>query len=127
MDDRDQARMRELRDARWGEDEARWVLELAAKDGLSLARLAADHGLSPKRLCWWRVRLERRSGREPKKPGPFVPVRVVTDDPRENVVVDTATESGVTVETATGRRVHLARGFDPATLAQTLRVLDARC
>ena len=119
----DQLRLVELRGARWGEDEAAWVLDLAAREGVALARFAADQGLSGQRLYWWRSRLEgerRDHGSEVR----FHPVRVVPDEPD---LGGARFNSGIRIETAGGHCLHVGRDFDSATLLQVLEVLGGAC
>jgi transposase-like protein len=117
----DRARLRELRTARWDGEDAAWVLALAEREGVALARLASEHGLSPKRLYWWRRRLEGRA-RSTEPDGHFVPVRVVP-----GAAPVAAAESGVAVETASGHRIHVARDFDAATLTRVIDALAEAC
>ncbi len=41
----------------WKESDARRVLQALAESGDTLAGFARQHGLTPQRISWWRVRL----------------------------------------------------------------------
>lgn len=122
MDGRDRARLQRLRGTRWDESDARWVIGLAEADGRALHHLAREHGLDPQRLYWWRRRLAATAV---APEAGFVAVQVVAaDEAREQT---SACGDGVVVETPSGHRVHVAPGFDVATLARVVAVLGGRC
>jgi len=100
------------------------VIDLAEREGCSLARVAQDHGLHPKRLYWWRQRLEATAG-DPAA-GRFVPVRVIPPA-GPSAPGFGPPESGVTVETPRGHRIRLARGFDVETFVRVLELVGRPC
>lgn len=58
-------------------DEWRAEVEEFERSGLSVAEFAAERGLSPRTLAWWRWRLRREDESPPIVPEPvFVPVSV---------------------------------------------------
>lgn len=50
-------RLAELRERRWTEADARFVLKTLDESGRSVSAFARDHGLCPQRLWRWRSRL----------------------------------------------------------------------
>lgn len=80
-------RLEELRDERWTEADARFVLRAQHGSGQSVLEFAREHGLIPQRLWRWRSRLgDVSTVTEEVEPLSFAPV-VVTGLGRSAVVV----------------------------------------
>lgn len=80
-------RLEELRDERWTEADARFVLGAQHSSGHSVLEFAREHGLIPQRLWRWRSRLgEVSTMPEEVEPLSFAPV-VVTGLGRSAVAV----------------------------------------
>ncbi len=103
----------------WREAEGRVMVEAWQSGGERLSKFAAHYGVDPRRIARWASRLRR--------PRPevvhFHPVRLVGAGPEKG------SGSAIEIRLADGRRVRVARGFDPEDLRQVLAVLDerARC
>jgi len=97
----------------WTEDEARAALAAASGSGLSLAAYARRHGLSDRKLYWWRSQLRRHPDIEP---GTSMFARICTHASADHGV------SGI--EIAVGDAViRVAPGFCAQTLAQVVAAL----
>ena len=90
-----------------------WGKHLAAREvsGVSIAQYCRDHGLSYGSYQWWKRELKRR-----KIPVVFAEVRV----PHAANAVDGAIE----VLIGGSRIVRIRSGFDEATLARVLAVVE---
>lgn len=73
--------LRDLKEQRWGAEEARRVLAAWQRSGISLNAFAREHGFTAQRLGWWKRRLDKGGGEELAR---FVPV-VVHQGERERV------------------------------------------
>ena len=82
--------------------------------GLSIRDFCARRGLSQPSFYAWRRELQRRDAEKPL----FVPIRLRSDDRATPVT------PALQVLLARGRRIHIAPGFDAATLRQLLAVLE---
>jgi len=95
---------------RWGEAEARGVVEAWRGSGERLGEFARRHDLHPKRLSYWVQRLD--SG----EPVRFHPVALVGSH--------RASAAGpIEIDLGDGRRVRLPRGFEAEDLRRVLSVL----
>ncbi len=124
---------RVTRQSHWREDEARLVVEAWRRSGESRLRFAARHGIDPKRLRRWIVRLARatasatrRSAR--RRAGPtsvqFHPVHVVEGAEAVTPSPGPATH-GIEVVLGDGRSIRVPPGFAAADLARVLAVVEA--
>jgi transposase-like protein len=91
----------------------RLVTELEA-GGMSRAEFCQHHGLALSTLARYQTR-RRQAQRGDHSPGREVAVELASPEPADR---------GLAVVLANGRRVEVARGFDPPTLAQLLGLLD---
>lgn len=64
--------LRDLREKRWGAEEARRVLAAWRRSGLSMNAFAQEHGLVAQRLGWWKQKVGERGAELAR----FVPVVV---------------------------------------------------
>ena len=64
--------LRDLREQRWGAEEARRVLAVWRRSGLSLNAFAREHGFTAQRLGWWK----QKFGEGGAELARFVPVVV---------------------------------------------------
>lgn len=101
----------------WRADDAQEVLTLWRRSGTSLAGFAREYGLCPNRLARWRDRLQS----EPPVPR-FHPVRLVEAAGTRPLSDRTGGEIEIVLGGA--RRVVVRPGFDPAVLAEVVRVLE---
>lgn len=101
--------------------------------GVSIAAYCRERELSAASYHWWKRTLEKRDARVAVASGGMSPMPSVTDAPlpfAEVTVVARgglpAGEEGAVIEVtlAGGRRVGVRPGFDAATLAQVLRVVE---
>ncbi len=96
----------------WREHLARWQAS-----GESVRRYCERHGLTEPNFYRWRRLLAERGGsgrRRSVEPALFVPIEIEKTPPG----------SRIEVLLASGRRVAVLLGFDAATLAQVLAVLE---
>ncbi len=103
----------------WSQGEAREVLQAWAASGLTMAEYARAHGLSEKRLWYWRKRL-KGLGFEPERTldaqaAPFAPVRVVPSHPEGRCCFEVVLSSGMTVR--------VPGGFEAVELKRLLEVV----
>lgn len=102
--------MKQKKNAHWTEAYARQLLERAEKENLSIAELAREQGLNPKRIYWWRKRL--RDAHAQKQPT-FAEVKLAAPVAHPFAI---RTNSGCTVE--------VWPGFDAAELARLIAVVE---
>lgn len=103
----------------WAARVAQWKVS-----GLSVARFAADIGVNAKTLAWWRAELASPSRptaaeRQPARPIAIAPL---------NFVEMTTRSDGTPVEVVlpSGISIRVRSGFDLATLARVLDVVESR-
>jgi hypothetical protein len=98
--------------------EAYWRKQIAACEasGKPIAGYCRDAGLSASKYHWWKAELKRRDA-ERGKAVLFAEVKAAEGAPL-------AWSSGIEVVLAGERVVRVARGFDGATLAAVVRVLE---
>lgn len=105
---------------KWSEVEARAMLESQRRSGLSLEQFAADRGIVPQRLRYWKYRLDGADrgvaivGQE-QLPA-VVPVRVK----------GAARGEPVTVLLRTGHMLKVSHGFDEDAFSRVVALLEAR-
>lgn len=105
----------------WREDAARTALEALGQSGLSLPEFARRHGLGPARLRRWQRQLGGATSAS--RAMEFLPVHVIETEPVELP----ATPAGATsmeIVLAGNRRVRVEPGFDGASLARLVRLLE---
>ena len=102
----------------WREADAVMVLSLWRDSGQTLSAFARQYSLSVQRLRRWHRRLEDQE--LPK----FHPVQVVPDAMVPSVKAS-AEVGGVEIALGNGRRLIVRPGFDEATLARVLQVLES--
>jgi transposase-like protein len=76
------SQLRDLKEQRWGAEEARRVLAAWQRSSLSLNAFAREHGFTAQRLGWWKRRILDGGGDELAR---FVPVVVQQAVERERV------------------------------------------
>jgi len=101
----------------------RWVSIIARQQasGLEVGQFCRRAGLAPSTFFAWRRRLED-GGRD--DPGGAAFVEVVAAGEAGGNCDACATPSGVEVCLGNGRRIGVARSFDPQTLGRVLAVLE---
>lgn len=105
---------------KWSEVEARAMLEAQRRSGLSVEQFAAERGIVPQRLRYWKFRLEGAErgvaivGQE-ELPA-VMPVRVKAAPRGEPV----------TVLLRTGHMLKVSHGFDEDAFARVVALLEAR-
>jgi transposase-like protein len=101
----------------WRPSDAEQVMQGWRRSGLSGAAFAREHGISARRLLRWRRRLK---GNETPL---FHPVRLIT-----SAAPDAPRAPSLELEVRGGRRIHVARGFDPELLEELVRTVEGfRC
>jgi hypothetical protein len=107
-----------------GVKQQRWreLLKRFDAGGLTVRAFCRMYGISEPSFYWWRREL-RRQRRQPSPTPAFVPVRVVAEA-GDGVVDPKAAGGGIDVLLAGGRRVRVTPGFDAATLARVVAVLE---
>ena len=95
----------------------RWRVLIAehTRSGESIAAFCRHRGLKPPTFYMWRRRLSA-DGATARAPAPFLPIQIAP--------ARAPAASGVEVVLASGRRLRLERGFDPAVLTAALAVLE---
>lgn len=103
----------------WRETEARVMVKAWQSSGSRLSRFARSHGVDPRRLSRWALRLE---GSEPA-PMRFHPVRLAEGGGGQR------DSRAIEIELRGGRCVRVAHGFEAEDLRRVLAVLEeaARC
>jgi transcriptional regulator with XRE-family HTH domain len=101
----------------WRIDDAREVLDLCRRSGMSLSAFARSQGLSVSRLSRWRRILDEPA--EDLLPR-FHRVRVVESSAARGHAAE-----GIEILLADGRRVAVRSGFDGDLLAEVIRFLEA--
>jgi hypothetical protein len=96
----------------WREAEARVVVEAWRNSGESLSRFAWRHGVDPKRVARWALRIE---GSE-SAPVRFHPVRLADHDGGDG--------SAIEIHLVGGQRVRVLPGFQAEDLRRVLAVLE---
>lgn len=91
----------------------RRLIQQWQRSGLSVRAFCDRHQLTQPSFYAWRHRLQQRAAAA----APFVPVRVVPDAPP-------LAAGSIEVVLASGRRLRVAPGFDPAALRQLVAVLE---
>lgn len=108
------------------EKKYRELLAQQEREGLSREEIAAQAGIKPSTLTWWRSELKRRArehGRAEANTAALVPVTIREVAPTTCVVRAT---TPVTYEVVLGRRVlRVPRGFEAAEVHSLVRVLEA--
>ena len=94
----------------WTEVEARAVLAVWKKSGMSVDAFARHHGLTPQRVYWWRKKLVRPA---PNGVPAVVPVHVV--EPRRG--------EPVTILLRTGHMLTVGRDFDEVAFVRAVELL----
>lgn len=107
---------------RWTETEARRILEVWSKSGLSGAEFARTQGYAPFRLYEWRRKLgavERaQAGVEASSPLPaLVPVRMTT--------ASAGPDAPLSVVLRSGHVIKVARGFDEDVFRRVVELLES--
>jgi hypothetical protein len=102
--------VRERREAYW-----RKQIEVCESSGLSIARYCREQGISAAQYHWWKSELKRRAAT--RSVALFTEVRPV---PRVEAVVTSTIEVALSGE----RVVRVRPGFDAATLAGVVQVLE---
>ena len=102
---------------RWTARDAERALEAWRASGLSLPTWCREEGIGYERVRRWRNQLPARRVRA--QTAALLPVRVLEDSP---LAVEA---SGFSLELPRGLRVHVPSGFDAASLARLLRVVEA--
>src|SRR5262245_52700721 len=106
-------------------DEWRKRIERWRDSGLTAKEFAAEMGLNPGTLQFWRYKLKQVAGGRtrprPKRPSDAILSSLVEVRAPAAAVVDQRFE----IELANGRRVRVAAGFEPAALKALLVVLEA--
>jgi transposase-like protein len=101
----------------WRASDAGQVIEAWRRSGASVAAFARDHGMGVRRVLRWRRRL-KGSGTPA-----FHPVRVIA-----NRAAESPGAASLALEVRRGRRIHVARGFDPELLEELVRAVEEfRC
>lgn len=100
----------------WERREDYWLEQIAACElsGLSIARYCREQGISAAQYYWWKSELKRRAARRP------VPLFAEVRPARVEAVVPSAIEVSLSGE----RVVRVHPGFDAATLAGVVRLLE---
>ncbi len=113
---------------RWQEQVEAW-----RRSGKPLSAWARERGLSRDALEYWKRRIPApRRARPPAKPDrpltliPIQPVLPTAVDERRKALWDTAPIELI-AEARPGLRIRLAAGFDAASLARLLDLLESRC
>ena len=103
------------------EREAYWRGQIAACEasGESIVRYCRGAGIALSKYHWWKGELKRRDGSCSVMPV-FAEVRV-----HAPLRIGSGSGSGIEVALAGGRVVRVERGFDAATLAEVVAVLEA--
>src|SRR5581483_1951767 len=94
----------------WTEVEARGVLAALEKSGLSIEKFAAERGITPQRIYWWKKKFAEQS-----KALALLPVRVVEKQPRGEPV---------TVLLRCGHMVKVSHDFDEDAFARVVALLE---
>jgi hypothetical protein len=100
----------------WREPDARRVLALWRKSGLSLKAFASREGIGRSRLQRWKTRLESETPT-------FHPVQVVFD--AHAAARQVGSPGRVELVLGNGRRVAVTAGFDAAVLEELVRVVES--
>jgi hypothetical protein len=111
------AEVREVAGRRyWRAAEGRVMVDAWRRSGQGLGAFARRHGVQRKRVAWWASRLQGEAANELS----FHPV-LLTGKPGER--------EGIELETSSGWRVRLPRGFEAEELRRVLTVLGetGRC
>jgi transposase len=104
----------------WTEDEARRALKELDASGLTMAAFGRRTGIAEKRLRWWRRRLAATPA---ARSTALVPVRI-----KPAASAPAAAAAAAPLEVVLGDViVRVPVGFDAATLARVLDVLDPGC
>ena len=117
---KDKAVFRIAERQRWGEDDARVVVEAWRRSGESLSHFARRYGVRGERISRWASRVEK-----PESNGlSFHRVRLVEAQGRR-----LQDREAIEVVLTDGRLVRVPCGFAPEDLQQVLKVLEegARC
>lgn len=100
----------------WSEVEARGVLGAWQRSGLSIDRFAAQRGLTPQRLYWWKRKLGISKSRAAAGAAlALLPVKVAAE-PRRG--------EPVTVLLPTGQILKVSRGFDEEAFSRVVALLE---
>jgi transposase-like protein len=103
-----------------------WAARVAQlkESGLSVARFAADIGVNAKTLAWWRAELASPSAPAAAKPHAPRPIAIA---PLKFVEMTTRSDGApVEVVLPSGIAIRVRSGFDLATLARVLDVVESR-
>jgi transposase-like protein len=100
------------REKRWSAGDARLVLEVAERSGVSLRRFAAQHGIDPQRLYWWR----RRALGAAASPSASLQF--------QEIVVKPATPAVLDVVLRSGHVIRVGANFDADLLRRLVGVLE---
>lgn len=89
--------LHDLKEQRWGTEEARRVLAAWRRSGVSLNAFARAYGFTAQRLSWWKQRVHDGGGEELAR---FVPVvvRSATEKGKESAAVVIRSPRGTAVE-----------------------------
>jgi transposase-like protein len=105
-----------------------WTARVAQlkESGLSVARFAAQIGVNAKTLAWWRAELAR-SGQQSRAVRASGSSRQVTIAPLNFIEMTARADLGpVELVLPSGVFVRVRAGFDSATLARVLDVMESR-
>ena len=89
------------------------LLARRARQGLTYRELSEESGIPIPTLAYWAAKLRREEQDSPR----FVPMEVIED----------RQEAAVKIETDSGLRLVVERGFDEQHLARVLSVLVSQC
>lgn len=104
----------------WREEEGRLAVESWRSSGMTAGAFAAKHGLTTRRVLWWRWRL----GRDVKRPSVVATALVPVDIIGAAVAAPTAT---IEVLLRCGRVVRVGVDVDAAALARVVLALESLC
>lgn len=110
------------RSSYWREQDGRFAVDAWRASGEPLSTFARQHGLSAKRIRWWRDRLAERAVSAPISPATLVPVTIVgAPSPPARA------EASMEIVLASGHVVRVGADFDAEALAKLVRTLETSC
>ena len=99
------------------------LLSACDGSGISQARFARQHGVTPGAFAWWRHALSQQRPRGSRRPARFVEVAL----PPRAMAGATISRSPLLIRMPSGVVVHVASDVDATALETVLSVLTRTC